>query len=89
MVGCLTFVLHIVAGDIDFERGIVRVSYNLGWKNVPLKALLQKQLKCQVNHRSDIDLSTRHHPFLTHEAYIIIFNFNGHTSILGDTNSSD
>lgn len=33
-----------VAGDIDFHRGIIRVSPNLGWKNVPLKSLLQKKL---------------------------------------------
>lgn len=33
-----------VAGDIDSKKGIVRVSPNLNWKNVPLKSLLQKEL---------------------------------------------
>jgi glucokinase len=31
-----------VAGDIDFNRGVIRVSPNLGWKNIPLKQLLTK-----------------------------------------------
>lgn len=33
-----------VAGDIDSERGVVRVSPNLGWKNVPLRNLLKRHL---------------------------------------------
>lgn len=36
------------AGDIDGDKGIVRVSPNLGWKNVPVKKLLSKKLKCAV-----------------------------------------
>lgn len=30
-----------VAGDIDSARGVVRVSPNLGWRNVPLKKMLK------------------------------------------------
>ncbi len=37
-----------VAGDIDFDRGVVRVSPNLGWKNVPLKKMLQASFRCDV-----------------------------------------
>jgi len=37
-----------VAGDIDFNRGIVRDSFNLGWNRVPLKRMLQGKLKCDV-----------------------------------------
>lgn len=37
-----------VAGDIDSARGIVRIGPNLGWKNVPLKKLLQARLRWPV-----------------------------------------
>ena len=37
-----------VAGDIDSERGIVRISPNLGWKRVPLKDLLRRHMRCRV-----------------------------------------
>src|SRR5690349_10649211 len=37
-----------VAGDIDVERGVVRISPNLGWKNVPLRALLKKSTGVDV-----------------------------------------
>jgi glucokinase len=30
-----------VAGDVDPDRGVVRFAPNLGWKNVPLKSLLE------------------------------------------------
>ncbi len=42
-----------VAGDIDSENGIVRVSPNLGWKNVPLGKLLKKHLKQTVVVEND------------------------------------
>ena len=42
-----------VAGDIDSERGIVRVSPNLGWKNVPLKRLVERQLRLKVVIEND------------------------------------
>lgn len=34
-----------VAGDIDFDRGVVRISPNLGWRQVPLRSLLAKHFK--------------------------------------------
>lgn len=37
-----------VAGDIDFDRGTIRVSPNLGWAKVPLKRLLEKRLRSKV-----------------------------------------
>jgi glucokinase len=46
-----------VAGDIDFERGVVRISPNLGWKNVPLKALLEKNAKCTVVVDNDANVA--------------------------------
>lgn len=42
-----------VAGDIDSDNGVVRVSPNLGWKNVPLKKLLQRHLKCPITVDND------------------------------------
>jgi glucokinase len=42
-----------VAGDVDFERGVIRISPNLGWKNVPLKKLLESHLKLPVSVDND------------------------------------
>ncbi len=42
-----------VAGDIDSQRGVVRVSPNLGWTNVPLGKLLQKKMKVPVVVEND------------------------------------
>jgi glucokinase len=42
-----------VAGDIDSKRGVVRVSPNLGWKNVPLGKLIQNKLKSPVRVEND------------------------------------
>jgi glucokinase len=42
-----------VAGDIDSAHGIVRIGPNLGWKNVPLKKLLQARLKWPVDVEND------------------------------------
>lgn len=42
-----------VAGDIDSQRGIVRVSPNLGWKNVPLKKLMERQLRLDTTVEND------------------------------------
>lgn len=46
-----------VAGDIDFTRGIVRVSPNLGWRNVPLRALLQKRMRVPVVIDNDANVA--------------------------------
>lgn len=42
-----------VAGDIDSDRGVVRISPNLNWNRVPLKALLEKRLKLPVKVDND------------------------------------
>lgn len=46
-----------VAGDIDFRRGLIRVSPNLGWRNVPLAALLKKRLKRNVIVDNDANVA--------------------------------
>lgn len=46
-----------VAGDIDSGRGLIRVSPNLGWKNVPLKKLLEKELKRKVTIDNDANVA--------------------------------
>ena len=42
-----------IAGDVDSEKGVVRFSPNLGWKNVPLKELLLKTLKLKIIIEND------------------------------------
>jgi glucokinase len=42
-----------VAGDIDSDRGVIRVSPNLGWKNLPLKKLFQKYVRIPVFVEND------------------------------------
>lgn len=37
-----------VAGDIDQAKGVVRFSPNLGWKNVPLRELLSKEIDQEI-----------------------------------------
>jgi len=46
-----------VAGDIDSQNGVVRVSPNLRWKNVPLKSLFQKSLRCPVRVDNDANVA--------------------------------
>lgn len=46
-----------VAGDIDFDKGVVRISPNLGWKKVPLKALFQKYLKAETIVDNDANVA--------------------------------
>lgn len=45
------------AGDIDPVSGSVRVSPNLGWKDVPLKALLKKALKLPILVDNDANVA--------------------------------
>jgi len=42
-----------VAGDIDPDRGVIRISPNLGWKNVPLKKLFQRHFNCPIFVEND------------------------------------
>lgn len=46
-----------VAGDIDSDHGIVRVSPNLGWKNVPLKALFARHFGCRIEVDNDANVA--------------------------------
>lgn len=46
-----------VAGDIDFEKGVIRVSPNLGWRNVPLRKLLEKEFKRSVLVDNDANVA--------------------------------
>jgi glucokinase len=41
------------AGDVDPHTGVVRISPNLNWKNVPLKSLLQKELRYPITIDND------------------------------------
>lgn len=45
------------AGDIDPVKGLVRVSPNLRWKNVPLKALLSRSLKLPILIDNDANVA--------------------------------
>jgi len=42
-------------GPIDPEQGIVYEAPNLGWKNVPLRKMLEKQFDCPVVLANDVD----------------------------------
>jgi len=42
-----------VAGDIDQTNGIVRFSPNLGWKNLPLRKMLEKHLPHPIKMDND------------------------------------
>jgi len=41
------------AGDIDPKAGVVRISPNLHWKQVPLKSLLSRRLKYPIHVEND------------------------------------
>jgi glucokinase len=41
------------AGDIDPQTGVVRISPNLRWKQVPLKSLLSRRLKYPIHVEND------------------------------------
>ena len=45
-------------GPLDLNKGIVLESPNLGWKNVELKALLEKRFKCRAEIANDVDAGT-------------------------------
>jgi glucokinase len=42
-------------GPLDLEEGIILEAPNLGWKNVPLKKLLEKEFGCPVFVCNDVD----------------------------------
>jgi glucokinase len=45
-------------GPLDLNRGVVLESPNLGWKNVELKAILEKKFKCRTEIANDVDAGT-------------------------------
>lgn len=44
-----------VPGPVDMERGFVPFMPNLGWRNMPVRARLQKELGCPVAVLNDVD----------------------------------
>ncbi|MDX1969948.1 MAG: ROK family protein [Planctomycetaceae bacterium] len=44
-----------IPGPIDMESGVILGAPNLGWKDVPLKATLEKRLGCPVVVCNDVD----------------------------------
>ncbi len=42
-------------GPVEWEKGIVRVAVNLGWKNVAIGNFLQKRFDCPVEVLNDVD----------------------------------
>jgi len=42
-------------GPLDLKKGIILEAPNLGWKNVPLKTLLEKEFKCPAEICNDVD----------------------------------
>ena len=45
-------------GPLDLDRGLILATPNLGWRNVPLKATLEKQFRCPVVVVNDVDAGT-------------------------------
>jgi N-acetylglucosamine repressor len=48
-----------LAGIVDFERGLLRQSPFLGWKDVPLRDLLQERLRVPVYIDNDVNTLTQ------------------------------
>ena len=44
-----------VPGPVDMERGFVPFMPNLGWRNMPIRTRLQKELGCPVAVLNDVD----------------------------------
>ena len=45
-------------GPLDLNKGIILESPNLGWRNVPLKDVLEKKFKCPTEIANDVDAGT-------------------------------
>jgi glucokinase len=45
------------AGDVDPVHGAIRISPNLRWKQVPLKTLLARKLKCRIRVENDANVA--------------------------------
>lgn len=44
-------------GAINSEKGIVDIAYNLGWKNVPLKEMLEKKISAPIKVSNDANVA--------------------------------
>lgn len=42
-------------GPLDLDKGVILDTPNLGWKNVPLRATLEKEFSCPVSVLNDVD----------------------------------
>jgi glucokinase len=42
-------------GPVDLEKGVIREAVNLGWKNVPLRKILENEFQCAVEVLNDVD----------------------------------
>jgi len=42
-------------GPLDLDRGILKYAPNLGWREVPVKQALEKELNCPVSILNDVD----------------------------------
>jgi glucokinase len=45
-------------GPLDLDKGIILETPNLGWKNVELKAFLERKFKCPAVIGNDVDVGT-------------------------------
>lgn len=45
-------------GPLDLNKGLVLEAPNLGWRNVPVKDVLEKKFKCPVRIANDVDAGT-------------------------------
>jgi glucokinase len=45
-------------GPTDLDRGVILECPNLGWKNVPMKDVLEKKFKCPAVIANDVDAGT-------------------------------
>jgi glucokinase len=41
---------------VDMNRGIIHEAVNLGWKDMPLKKMLESEFKCPVEIANDVDI---------------------------------
>ena len=45
-------------GPVDPERGIILAAPNLGWRNVPLRRVLERRFRCRAIVANDVDAGT-------------------------------
>mgnify|MGYP002631686152 CR=1 FL=1 len=45
-------------GVVNLEKGVLKVAPNLGWKDVPVRKILEKAMDCPVTVLNDVDAGT-------------------------------